>query len=193
MHLHVPLAILSTQTPGPGPMAPSLGRKVPLHSGWRHHSHLWDAAQPDPAMLHAAQSSACSPGLPFKLEECAQFVLFSRLGLGTNWGPWTAQQGAAADRDSWGWPHQALGSHRQVSFFFFHLCFSWCYFLASAQHLETTICANGDVATPAACQRPPLRTGHGFSSSLCAQNTCRSEHSGNPRLPHVLFLNPARS
>lgn len=78
-------------------------------------------------------------------------------------------------------------------FFFFHLCFSWCYFLASAQHLETTICAKGDVATPAACQRPPLRTGRGFSSSLCAQNTCRSEHSGNPRPPHVLFLNPARS
>lgn len=82
-------------------MALSLGRKVPLHSGWRHHSHLWDAAQPDPAMLHAAQSSACSPGLPFKLEERAQFVLLSMLGLGTNWGPWMAQQGAAADRDSW--------------------------------------------------------------------------------------------
>lgn len=192
MHLHVPLATLSTQTPGPGRMAPSLGRKVPLHSGWRHPSHLWDAAQPDPAMLHTAQSSACSPGLPFKLEECAQFVLLSMLRLGTNWGPWMAQQGAAADRDSWAGPIMLCVPTAKCHFFF-RLCFSWCYFLASAQHLETTICAKGNVATPAACQQPPLRTGHGLSSSLCAQNTCRSEHSGNPRPPHVLFLNPARS
>lgn len=26
-------------------MAPSLGGKVPLHSGWWHHNRLWDAAQ----------------------------------------------------------------------------------------------------------------------------------------------------
>lgn len=113
-HLHVPLATLSTQTPEPSPMALSLGGKVPLHRGWWHHN------------LGRSQLSACSPGLPFKLDECALCVLLPMLGLGTKWGPRTAQQGAAADRDSWGGP--GAGPIRlwvaTAKRCFFHRCFS---------------------------------------------------------------------
>lgn len=82
---------------------------------------------PTPQWLVASQPPlGRSPGLPFKLDECVLCVLLPMLGLGTKWGPRTAQQGAAADRDSWGWP--GAGPIRlwvaTAKWCFFHLCFS---------------------------------------------------------------------
>lgn len=113
-------------------------------------------------MLHEARPPL-QPRTSLKGEECALFVLLLMLGLGTHWGPRMAQEDGCCGQKRMGLAEarqQALGSHCP-------LAFPSSLLLASAQHLETSLCARGCAATPHACQRPPLRT-RSLSPAACA-------------------------